>query len=125
MFQGSPSYVLANKLAALKLNFKKWNEMGFGNVTVKKQQLWRNLDALDVKGETHPLTTKEILEQVNLRTEIEKITLLEEISWRQKSEVLHLKDGDSNTIFFHRMANSNRRNNSIDNLIINESFSSN
>lgn len=99
--------------------------MRFGNVNVKKQQLWRNLDALDVKGETHPLTTEEILEQVNLRTEIEKITLLEEISWRQKSEVLHLKDGDSNTIFFHRMANSNRRNNSIDNLIINESFSSN
>ena len=125
LFQGTPSYVLAKKLAALKLDLKKWNEMGFGNFTVKKQQLWRNLNALDVKGETHPLTTEEILEQVNLRIEIEKITLLEEINWRQKSKVLRLKEGDSNTIFFHRMANSKRRNNSIENLMVNGRISSN
>ena len=36
----------------------------------------------------------------------------------QKSRVLCLREGDSNTKFFHGMANSNRRNNSIDNLNI-------
>ena len=39
--------------------------------------------------------------------------------------VLHLKEGDSNTRFFHRMTNSNRRNNGIENLMVNGSLSSN
>ena len=98
LFQGNPSFILAKKLATLKLDLKKWNAE-FGNVTFKKQLLWNKL------------------EQTNLHTDIEKLTLLEEISWRQKSRVLHLRVGDTNTKFFHRMANSNRRNNSIESLM--------
>ena len=44
---------------------------------------------------------------------------------RQKSKVLFLKEGDSNTRFFHRMANSNRRNNCIDSLMIDGAMSTN
>ena len=36
VFQGTPSFVLAKKLATLKLDFKKWNEAEFGNVSFKK-----------------------------------------------------------------------------------------
>ena len=39
------------------------------------------------------LTGEEKLEQTNLRTDIEKLTLFEEVSWRQKSRVLHLREG--------------------------------
>ena len=39
--------------------------------------------------------------------------------------MLFLKEGDSNTRFFHRMANSNRRNNCIKNLMIEGALSSN
>ena len=91
---------MAKKLTALKLDLKKWNETEFGNVTFKKQQFWSKLNVLDTREETHTLTAEEKLEQINLRTEIEKFTLLEEISWRQKSRVLHLREGDSNTRFF-------------------------
>ena len=38
---------------------------------------------------------------------------LEEISWRQKSQFLFVKEGDNNTRFFHRIANSHRRSNHI------------
>ena len=69
------------------------------------------------------LTAVEKSEQVNLHTDIEKLTLLEEFSWRQKYRVLHLREGDSNTRFFHRIANSNKRNNSIESHMINGSFS--
>ena len=40
-------------------------------------------------------------------------------------QVLHLREGDSNTRFFHRMTNSNGRNNGIENLMVDGSLSSN
>ena len=123
LFQGTPSFILAKKLAALKLDLKKWNEVEFGNVTFKKQDLWSKLNVLDSKEETHRLTVEEKLDQTNLRTDIEKLTLMEEISWRQKSRVLHLKEGDASTKFFYRMANSNRKNNGIESLMVNGALS--
>ena len=83
------------------------------------------MNDLDVREETHPLTAEEKLEQVNPLTDIEKLTLLEEIICRQKSKVLHLREGDANTRFFHRMANSNRRNNDIKSLMVDGILSSN
>ena len=118
LFLGNPNFILAKKLAALKLDLKKCNEAEFGNVTFKKQQLWNKLNDLDVREETQLLTAKENLEQVNLHNDIEKLTILGEISWRQKSRVLHLREGDANTRFFLRMANSNRRNNGIESLMV-------
>ena len=38
--------------------------------------------------------------------------------------MLHLREGDANTKFFHRMANSNRRNNGIESLMVNGILSS-
>jgi hypothetical protein len=59
---------------------------------------------------------------------LEKATLLEEISWRQESRALWLREGDKCTnlfiYFFHLVANSNRRNNSIETLSANSSVSS-
>jgi len=38
-FQGLLSYVLANKLKALKADLKKWNAEVFGDVGKKKEEL--------------------------------------------------------------------------------------
>ena len=122
--QGTPSFILAKKLAALKLDLKKWNETEFGNVTFKKQALWSKLNGLDAKEETYSLSAEEKLDQTNLHSDIEKLTLMEETSWRQKSRLLHLREGDANTRFFHRIANSNRKNNGIESLMVNGTLSS-
>ena len=44
---------------------------------------------------------------------------LKEVSWRQKSREIWLKEEDRNTGFFLRMANSHRRRNSISSISIN------
>jgi hypothetical protein len=50
---------------------------------------------------------------------------MEEMSWRQKSRVLWLSKDDKFTKIFHKMANSNRRKNSIDSLLIGNTISTN
>ena len=79
---------------------------------------------MDANEGTFILSAEEKLDQTNLRSDIEKLTLMEETSWRQKSRVLHLKEGDANTKFFRRMANSNRKNNGIEGLMVNDTLSS-
>ena len=82
-FRGSPSFRIASKLKALKLDLKKWNEEEFRNVESRMRKLWKDLNDLDLIADCHPLTNEEILEKDRLCTELEKVTLMEEICWRQ------------------------------------------
>ena len=45
--------------------------------------------------------------------DIAHLASLEEISWRQKSQVFFVKEDDNNTRVFHQVANSHRRTNHI------------
>ena len=54
------------------------------------------------------------------RSEVENLLSLEEISWRQKSRMLWIKEGDNNTKFFHKMANSRKRFNHLSFLEVDE-----
>ena len=61
----------------------------------------------------------EELEANEAKGDFKKWALMEEISWRQKSREVWLREGDRNTSFFHRMANSHRRRNCLSKIKIN------
>jgi hypothetical protein len=104
---------------------KIWNEEVFGKVERNKRKLFEELQTfVDIEG-SGALVEEEIQKKTEIVREIERCSLLEEVSWRHKSRVLWLKEGDKCTKFFHSIANSNRRYNSIDSLMIGDILSSN
>ncbi|XP_059658879.1 uncharacterized protein LOC132305222 [Cornus florida] len=89
VFTGSNSYVLAKKFQILKSELKK---------------------------ASHGIST---LSKSVLLGDFAEIATMEEISWRQKSRALWLKEGGCNTKFFHRLANAHRRYNNIGRIRVN------
>ena len=101
-FSGTPSYVFAKKLKAL-------NYQEFGNVGRRKNELLGTLESLDAKEGILGLSATERNEKNEVRSQVEHLISLEEISWRQKLRMLCIKEGDNNTKSFYKMANSYRR----------------
>ena len=90
---------------------KKWNKEEFGDLTFRKKSLLSELLGLDARENLLGLSHEE--HHTQIKGDIAHLASLEEISWRQKSRVLFVKEGDNNTHFFHRIANSHKRTNHI------------
>ena len=80
--------------------------------------MWKDLSVLENIEDSRGLLVEETVEVGRICDELEKATLLEEICWRQKSRVLYVREGDRNNKFFHHVANSHKRVNSIDRLMV-------
>ena len=98
-FSRTPSYILDNKLKALKLDLKKWNESKFRNISTDKKKLVNDMLELDLVVDRRPLVAKEKVKKEQIQADLEKVILMEEISWRQESQALWL-EGDKNSQFF-------------------------
>ena len=77
---------------------------------------------MEEKEDIKPLSLEDQTRRIGVRAELVKTMILEEISWRQKSRALWLKEEDKNTKNFHRNVNLHRRNNHIDCLSNGESI---
>jgi hypothetical protein len=116
MFQGTASFVLARKLKALKLDLKKWNEEVFSNIGRNKKILLEDCRVFYVYEESKALDEEELLKKVEVY-----FYGGDELEAKILGVVVK---GDKCTKFFHSMANSNRRYNSIDTLMIGDNHSS-
>ncbi|XP_059428513.1 uncharacterized protein LOC132162272 [Corylus avellana] len=119
------AYGFVDRLKALKANIKRRNEHEFGNVSALCKEKAEELTAMDRLEEGRDLGEEEKERKRVIISELETSLLQEEFSWRQKSRVQWLKEGDKCSKFFHRISNSNRRCNSSESLSINDSPSSN
>ena len=82
-FSGSPSFILAHKLKALKEDLKKWNKEEFGDLAFRKKCLLFELLGLDAREDLSGLSQEEQSCRIHIKGEIAHLASLEEISWRQ------------------------------------------
>ena len=66
-FYGTPSYILAHKLKALKLDLKKWNATEFGHISTKNTKLENDMLALDLVADWRPLVAEEMIRKEQLQ----------------------------------------------------------
>ncbi|RVW95287.1 Transposon TX1 uncharacterized 149 kDa protein [Vitis vinifera] len=111
------------KVEGVKELMKSWWEgvrfNGSARLSSKKNAALEQVQFWDAKEKISRLNLEELEARKEAREDYKKWVLLEEISWRQKSREVWLKEGDRNTGYFHKMANAHRRRNNVDRIKIN------
>eukprot|EP00253_Pinus_taeda_P002419 PITA_02419 len=104
---------IKDKLQGLNVVVKSWERR-------KNAQQKKDLNDIRVALETlrplmlSHLPSTEVWDQIqSLELKRKHILQKRELTWRLKSRALWIRDGDKNTIFFHRYANHRRKVNSI------------
>ncbi|XP_077249381.1 uncharacterized protein LOC143888877 [Tasmannia lanceolata] len=116
VFEGPSDVVIGKKLRFIKGKLKEWDkeqkEVDYG----RKRILEDRLMEIHSLADSGLASAEDFEQQGRLIQEHKELLMLEEISWRQRSRVKWLLEGDKNTAFFHAIASARRRRNRIESL---------
>nr|XP_029148269.1 uncharacterized protein LOC112742262 [Arachis hypogaea] len=113
--RGAPDVVKC--LLEVQKDATSFNKKVFGNIFVKKRELERLLNDVQITLESREDQQLRIKEQV-LHQELNAVLLQEELLWYQKSREQWVRCGDRNTKFFHLQTVIRRKRNKIHGLFL-------
>lgn len=109
----NPYSTLNDKFRATARKLQAWSSKWIGNVRLQIAIALEIILRLDVAMDTRPLSVAEIDLRRTLKRKLLGLSSLERTIARQKSRLLHLKDGDANSRFFHQHARHRQRKNAL------------
>ncbi|XP_042514311.1 uncharacterized protein LOC122088975 [Macadamia integrifolia] len=112
-FSGSPPFILAQKLKALKPIIKSWSREAFPNLDQEVITSKAELENIQRSIEEDGLTEQLFDQEADAKTKYWKAMENQEKLWLQKSRVRWLKEGDRCSRFFHVMTRIKRSKNTI------------
>jgi hypothetical protein len=113
-FSGWMGFVLKDRLKGLKLRIKDWNAEIFGNAEVKKKQLVEKILDLDLRSEGVGISPTEVLVRKQLFVDLWALLKSIDASIYQRSRARWMKDGETNSRYFHACIKARNRGNKIE-----------
>jgi hypothetical protein len=113
----SPIQRWNNKMRSMRRYLGGWSKHMTGQLKKEKLSLSSTIDDLEAIAEVRPLTTHEIDLKSQLNAKLAGLLREEELKWYQRSKSQFLLEGDSNTRYFHSVANGRHRKKLIHSLV--------
>jgi hypothetical protein len=106
-----------NKIRAMRKHLSGWARHVTGILKKEKLRLSTTIDSLEALAEVRPLSAQEIELKSQSNAQIASLLREEELKWYQRSKAQFILEGDSNTRYFHGIANGRHRKKRIHSLV--------
>ncbi|XP_057779903.1 uncharacterized protein LOC130998504 [Salvia miltiorrhiza] len=115
-------FVVKEKLKKLKEVLKVWNRTSFGEIDNKIQELQKELQEKDKVDEQRGLQESEVIRRNEIQALLSLQLTNKQMMLQQKAKLKWLKEGDTNSGFFHRAIRGRRVKNEIGGMLFENSW---